>query len=137
MSFGYGGTGKASVDSKFKDFGQTFSSGDSIIAYIDFDNDGPILMSYAKNGEDLGTCFEVNRDELGDKALFPHILSKNCEFVLNYGQLENPINPIQEGFAFINDIPETDRVRGTMPPAKKEECEVCVVTADLYKATLL
>ena len=59
-----------------------------------------------------------------DKALFPHILLKNCEVSLNFGQKEEPFYPVKEGYAFINDIPDAERVRGSLPPEKKEECEV-------------
>lgn len=34
LSYGYGGTGKASTDCKFTDFGQTFTAGDIITAYL-------------------------------------------------------------------------------------------------------
>ena len=33
-SFGYGGTGKASTDCKFKDYGQTFQEGDVIACHV-------------------------------------------------------------------------------------------------------
>jgi len=32
--------------------------------------------------------------------------------------------PVNEEFVFINDVPEEDRIRGDLPPAKKEDCEV-------------
>jgi len=31
---------------------------------------------------------------------------------------------VNEEFVFINDVPEEDRIRGDLPPAKKEDCEV-------------
>ena len=34
FSYGFGGTGKASVDCKFQDYGQTFGEGDVITAYL-------------------------------------------------------------------------------------------------------
>jgi len=34
MSFGYGGTAKASTDLKFTDYGEKFTAGDVITAYI-------------------------------------------------------------------------------------------------------
>ena len=33
-SFGYGGTGKAATDCKFEDYGQQFTAGDVITAYL-------------------------------------------------------------------------------------------------------
>ena len=34
FSYGYGGTGKASTESNFNDYGETFSTGDVITAYL-------------------------------------------------------------------------------------------------------
>jgi len=126
FSYGYGGTGKASTDCKFKDYGTTFGQGDVISACVDFESD-PISITYSKNGEDLGVCFEIEAATLEEKALFPHVLSKNCEFEVNFGQKEEPFFPIREGFVFINDIPEADRVRGSLPPEKKEDCEMIMM----------
>ena len=125
LSYGYGGTAKASVDCKFQNYGKTFGEGDVVTAYIDFENaEGPIVLSYSVNGEDQGTCFEIQRDELGEKALFPHILSKNSEFIVNFGQQNEPMFPVKEGFTFMNNSDPADWVRGALPPAKKEDCEV-------------
>ena len=52
----------------------------------DFEGD-QVIISYSKNGEDLGTCFEIAADTLEGRALFPHILTKNCSFECNFGQL--------------------------------------------------
>ena len=45
----------------------------------------PGSISFAKNGKDLGECFQVERSGLEDKALFPHILTKNTSFEVNFG----------------------------------------------------
>ena len=37
---------------------------------------------------------------------------------------ETPYFPAKEGFVFVNDVPEEERVRGDLPPTKKEDCEV-------------
>lgn len=42
------------------------------------------MVSFSKNGEDLGAAFELTED-LEDKALFPHVLVKNAEFTVNFG----------------------------------------------------
>ncbi|KAM7299482.1 heterogeneous nuclear ribonucleoprotein U-like protein 1 [Ixodes scapularis] len=85
LSYGYGGTGKISVDCKFKDYGEPFGEGDVILGLVDMDSD-PVRMSFAKNGKDLGVAFEVAKATLGGQALFPHVLSKNCSFEVNFGQ---------------------------------------------------
>ena len=86
FSYGYGGTGKASTECSFKDYGEKFGEGDVIGVCVDLDAE-PASISYTKNGADLGTCFEINKADLEGKALFPHILSKNCEFEVNFGQM--------------------------------------------------
>ena len=45
----------------------------------------PVNISYSKNGTDLGVCFEIEKESLGDEALFPHFLTKNTEFECNFG----------------------------------------------------
>lgn len=126
LSYGYGGTGKSSTECKFDSYGQTFEQGDVITSYLDLSSD-PVVISFAKNGEHLGTCFEVEASTLNGQALFPHVLTKNCSFECNFGQAESPFFPPEEGFVFINDIPLEDRVRGVLPPAKKEDCEMLMM----------
>ena len=84
----------------------------------------PHTISYAKNGNDLGTCFEIEKSTLEGAAMFPHVLSKNSELEINFGQMQEPFFPIKEGFTFVNDVPVEERIRGTLPPEKKEDCEV-------------
>jgi len=124
-SFGYGGTGKASVACTFKDYGEAFGTGDVIQCFLDFESD-PKTISYSKNGEDLGMCFD-DLSTLEDRALFPHVLTKNTEFEVNFGQRTEPFFPLKEGFSFITDVELDDRVRGPLPPAKKEDCEMIMM----------
>ena len=118
----------------------------------------PAEISYTKNGEDLGKAFEFEKASLDGAALFPHVLTKNSEFELNFGarvrhtflqrlqfvcsidsmheeQLnishmclfylqEEPFFPIKDGFQLIGQIAPEMRVRGCLPPVKKEDCEV-------------
>lgn len=44
-----------------------------------------IYISFAKNGDDLGVCFPVQKSDLEEEALFPHILTKNVAFECNFG----------------------------------------------------
>ncbi|XP_029643153.1 heterogeneous nuclear ribonucleoprotein U-like protein 1 isoform X2 [Octopus sinensis] len=126
LSHGYGGTGKASTDCKFKDYGEKFGSGDVITSYLDWESDPPTI-SFSKNGEDLGVCFEIDREEIGEAALFPHILTKNTEFECNFGQKEEPWFPLKDDFIFLSTVSLEERVRGSLPPAKKEECEIMMM----------
>lgn len=82
-------------------------------------------MAFSKNGKWLGTCYYISREELSGRALFPHILVKNCAVEFNFGQKEEPFFPPPEGFSFIQQVALKDRVRGTLGPATKADCEVC------------
>jgi len=126
LSYGYGGTGKASTECKFNDFGETYGPDDVITAYIDLESE-PVTISYSKNGEDLGTCFEVEKSTLEDQALFPHFMTKNTEFECNFGAQEEPWFPLKEGYAFLETVEQEERVRGHAPPTTKEECEVIMM----------
>ncbi|XP_013416106.1 heterogeneous nuclear ribonucleoprotein U-like protein 1 isoform X2 [Lingula anatina] len=125
-SYGYGGTAKSSVNCKFNDYGETFGEGDVIGAYVDFESD-PVIIKFTKNGVDQGNCFEVPASELEGKALFPHVLTKNTEFEANFGQKEEPMSTILEGFTFLNAVQVESRQRGALPPEKKEDCEVLMM----------
>lgn len=81
-------------------------------------------MAFSKNGKWLGPCFRVSREELAGRALFPHVLVKNCAIEFNFGQREEPFFPQPEGYTFIQDLHLDDRVRGTLGPATKTDCEV-------------
>jgi len=59
------------------------------VMWQDFSGDS-VVISYDKNGEDLGTCFTIEASELADQPLFPHILTKNCSFECNFGQMVRP-----------------------------------------------
>ena len=78
-SYGYGGTGKFSVNCKFQNYGEPFGVGDVIGTLLDFDARGPSI-SYTKNGKWLGLATPLKGFTPGQKdmALFPHVLSKNC-----------------------------------------------------------
>uniref|UniRef100_A0A2C9KQK5 SAP domain-containing protein n=1 Tax=Biomphalaria glabrata TaxID=6526 RepID=A0A2C9KQK5_BIOGL len=126
LSYGYDGTGKSCTGNTFSDYGQSFGPGDVITAYLDLESD-PVIISYAKNGEDLGTCFEIPKEQLGENALFPHALTKNTEFECNFGAREGPYFPLKDDFKFLEDVPEAERIRGHKPPTTKEECEVIMM----------
>lgn len=88
LSFAYGGVGKKVLNSEFTDYGRKFGArGDVIGVYLDLDST-PCQIEYTVNGESQGVAFEFERSELGEEALFPHILSRNMAFRVNFGQLD-------------------------------------------------
>ncbi|KAE8585719.1 hypothetical protein XENTR_v10021425 [Xenopus tropicalis] len=127
FSYGYGGTGKKSSNSRFENYGETFAEHDVIGCYIDFESHGDIEMSFSKNGQPLGVAFRVHKETLGSQALFPHILVKNCTVEFNFGQRPEPFCSAIPGFTFIQHVQPYERVRGTEPPKNKAECEILMM----------
>lgn len=125
FSYGYGGTGKFSRNNKFSNYGEPYGEGDVIGALLDLDAKPP-SMSFTKNGKWLGVADNISGFQPGvkEKALFPHILSKNTKFVVNFGQRESWYSPPQ-GFNYI--IQQPGLVRGMEAPAKKSDCEMVMV----------
>jgi hypothetical protein len=43
---------------------------------------------------------------------------------------------LKEEFTFIGNVPEAERFRGTLPPSKKEECEVKIKFTQVSETTI-
>nr|CAD7593177.1 unnamed protein product [Timema genevievae] len=125
LSYGYGGTGKASTDCKFKDYGKPFTEGDVVGAYLDLDS-SPIIMSFTVNGEPQGVAYEIAHSQLEGKPLFPHILTKNSKFECNFSG-NNPWFNALPGYTFVGDYPLEQRHAGAKRPEKREECEMIMM----------
>ena len=66
----------------------------AVLSFMQDMESDPVVMSYAKNGEDLGTCFSVEKEKLGEQALFPHLMTKNTEFECNFGARVSYTSPL-------------------------------------------
>jgi heterogeneous nuclear ribonucleoprotein U-like protein 1 len=88
----------------------------------DLDGDD-VTLAFAVNGEMQGTAYSITHSELQDRALFPHILSKNTKFKCNFGA-EKPWFPPPEGYTFVAHVTLDERVSGAKRPEKREDCEV-------------
>uniref|UniRef100_A0A2C9JFF4 B30.2/SPRY domain-containing protein n=1 Tax=Biomphalaria glabrata TaxID=6526 RepID=A0A2C9JFF4_BIOGL len=126
-SFGYGGTGKFSTNNRFSDYAVRFGEGDVIGAMLDLDS-RPASISFMKNGTWYGVAAPLHGFPVGSKemALFPHILSKNCRFKVNFGQMDAWFPPPM-GFRYIGHLQLMERVRGMTPPARKSDCEMIMI----------
>ncbi|KAK7792564.1 hypothetical protein R5R35_008661 [Gryllus longicercus] len=124
-SYGYGGTGKASTDCKFKDYGKPFTIGDVVGAFLDLDSN-PVIMSFTVNGEPQGVAYEISRDDLEGEALFPHVLSKNIKFECNFGGQGPWFTPL-EGYTFVGEVALDQRVSGPKRPEKRSDCEMIMM----------
>ena len=111
-SYGFGSSGKAATTSNFFSYGKEYGLGDTIGCYLvnnwisfllikkknycnvllinvgtiliqDLESE-PSTVGFTKNGEDLGSAFQLAVD-LSGKALFPHIYIKNARVQINFG----------------------------------------------------
>ncbi|XP_024133376.1 heterogeneous nuclear ribonucleoprotein U-like protein 1 isoform X2 [Oryzias melastigma] len=127
FSFGYGGTGKKSSDCKFADYGEKFGENDVIGCYIDFESGDEVEIGYSKNGVNLGVAFRTTKEALAGRALFPHVLVKNCAVEFNFGQKREPYFPPMEGYTFIHNLSLEEKIRGSKGPATKSDCEILMM----------
>ena len=124
MSYGYGGTGKVSVNNKFFDYGEPYSTDDTICCCIDLDAN-PRVVLFTKNGKYLGVAFRLGAESNG-QAFFPHVTVKNMRLAINFGQQE-PYCPPLQGFSFISRLPLLCLERGSVAPASRSECEIMMM----------
>ncbi|XP_014749611.1 PREDICTED: heterogeneous nuclear ribonucleoprotein U-like protein 1, partial [Sturnus vulgaris] len=127
FSFGYGGTGRKSTDAKFQSYGESFGESDVIGCLADFEAGPEVELSFLKNGRWLGVAFRVPKAALGGRALFPHVLVKNCAVEFNFGQRPQPFWPLPPSFTLIQHLPLAHRMRGTQGPKSKAECEILMM----------
>uniref|UniRef100_A0A6I8P6L3 Heteroous nuclear ribonucleoprotein U like 1 n=1 Tax=Ornithorhynchus anatinus TaxID=9258 RepID=A0A6I8P6L3_ORNAN len=127
FSYGYGGTGKKSTNCKFENYGETFAENDVIGCFVDFECGNDVEMSFTKNGKWLGIAYRLRKETLGGRALFPHVLVKNCAIEFNFGQRDTTYCPVPPGFTFIQHLPLGERVRGAVGPKSKAECEILMM----------
>lgn len=107
-------------------------------AYLDMDGE-QYMISFTVDGSDQGVAFTIEPSELEGKALFPHVLSKNVKFEVNFGErAEGPFFAHPDrllGYVPCAEVPVEDRVRGPVPPETKEECEVSDATLFIPQIT--
>jgi len=126
-SYGFGGTGKISEDCKFRNYGKKFSQGDVVGCYLDMNAD-PVIIKYTINGVEQGVAFRINKSELDGQPLFPHILTKNQDFTVNFGQMPGPMFPLIKGYTPIGQLDFADGIRrGPIPPDSRGECEALMM----------
>lgn len=124
FSWGYGGSGKSSTDSKFRHYGKPFGAGDVITCFVDLET-VPKAMFFALNGTYLGVAFRFT-NELDGKVLYPHICVKNVKYEVNFGG-KPPKHNLTNGFVMIQSIPEADLTKPPPGPTKPEDAEIIMM----------
>lgn len=131
-SWGYSTLGYKVHNNVFTDWGGQCNKNDIIGSYIDFSGEN-IVLSWSKNGEDLGQAFEILKTDLKGQALFPHFISRNVKFELNFGcdssgeTQENWAAAISDTFTKLSLVPSIQRVRGPASITKRTDCNLVMM----------
>lgn len=89
-----------------------------------FSTDGAVELSFHKNGRFMGDAFSLDASMLLGRPLFPHILCKSCSVRFLLDPTASPWYPGPPGFIPLAALSAGQRVRTTLPPTFRENCEV-------------
>ncbi|NWZ99967.1 HNRL1 protein, partial [Nesospiza acunhae] len=126
FSYGYGGTGRKSTGGTFQSYGARFGQGDVIGCLADFEAGEEVELSFLKNGQWQGVAFRVPKAALAGRALFPHVLVKNCAVRFNFGLL-GILGSLALRFWDFHALHTSCWDRGTGGPRSKAECEMLMM----------
>jgi len=124
--------GKMVHNTTFEEYGEKFTRNDIVGAFLDLDGD-EISMTFTKNGEDQGDAFQIPKEKLGGRPLFPHILSRNVKFEVNFGvnkaneDKDQWKDKLEGDFVKVGKVEADLRVMGTPRIAKREDCEMIMM----------
>ncbi|XP_076861988.1 heterogeneous nuclear ribonucleoprotein U-like protein 2 [Brachyhypopomus gauderio] len=127
LSFALDGAGLAVSGGRLEKFGEPFSEGDVIGCYAFIGEDGQAELSFHKNGHSLGMAFHLGPSSLAGRALYPHVLCKNCSVSVNLDLQGAVWYPGPPGYCPLPSLPRALRTRGPMPPAHRRDCEVLLM----------
>ncbi|XP_030621320.1 heterogeneous nuclear ribonucleoprotein U-like protein 1 [Chanos chanos] len=127
LSYGFDSRGKKITGGREENFGQAFSEGDVIGCYASLSEGSEVELSFYKNGFGLGVAFRLSSSTLGGRALYPHVLCKNCSISVNLSSTGEPWYPGPPGYCPLAALPPEQRTRAPPPPTLKSECEVLMM----------
>ncbi|XP_037317760.2 heterogeneous nuclear ribonucleoprotein U-like protein 2 [Pungitius pungitius] len=127
LSFAYDGRGKKVSGGKEEAFGELLSEGDIVGCYASFSTDGAVELSFHKNGRLMGEAFSLEASVLLCRPLVPHVLCKSCSVRVLLDPKAAPWYPGPPGFTPLAALSGGQRVRTTLPPTCKAQCEVLLM----------
>uniref|UniRef100_A0A8B9HQV5 Si:ch211-107m4.1 n=1 Tax=Astyanax mexicanus TaxID=7994 RepID=A0A8B9HQV5_ASTMX len=127
LSFGFDAMGKAVTGGKAGGFGEPFSEGDVLGCYAFISDCGEAELLYYKNGRSLGEAFRISSSILAGRALYPHVLCKNCSIALNLDPEGVMWYPGPPDYCPLPVLPSAQRTRGPLPPPCRKDCEVLMM----------
>ena len=109
MSYGYDGAGKIIENDETRGYGEIFGVDDVVGVYVDFGEERKkisemVEITFTVNGKSVPAAFQVEKTKLNGRALYPHIISKNCRFQVNFGRLEEPWFQAKPGFQWAASV---------------------------------
>jgi hypothetical protein len=128
LSWGYDSReGMKVVNTEFSKYGMKYNLGDVIGSYLDMTGD-PVTIGYAVNGVPQGVAFCVSKEKLAGRPIFPHFLTKNQGFTVNFGQMDIPLEMSVPNFPFIGQLDTTrGLIRGPSAPKTRKECHLLMM----------
>ncbi|KAF7702319.1 heterogeneous nuclear ribonucleoprotein U-like protein 2 [Silurus meridionalis] len=127
LSYGFDGAGTTVTGGKMEEFGEPFSEGDVIGCYAFISDSGETELSFSKNGHFLGVAFRLADFTLAGRALFPHVLCKNCSISLNLDSQDVPWYPSPPGYCSLAVLSPANRIQAALPPLHRKDCEVLLM----------
>ncbi|KAM9356841.1 heterogeneous nuclear ribonucleoprotein U-like protein 2 [Symphorus nematophorus] len=127
FSFAYDGRSKKVSGGTEGEFGEPFSEGDIIGCYASFSTDGAVELSFHKNGRFMGVAFSLDASVLQGRALFPHVLCKSSSVRFHLDASATPWYPGPAGFTPLAALSAGQRVRATLAPTSRAQCEVLLM----------
>ncbi|XP_060521067.1 heterogeneous nuclear ribonucleoprotein U-like protein 2 [Cylas formicarius] len=127
-SYGYESSGKFVSDKQFRDYGVKFGVGDVIGTYANIDSD-QLTITYTVNGVLQAVAVTLPLADLPQNfSLFPHLLTRNYAFEVNFGDREETWfpSPAELGdYRFLNATEH--KVAGPRRPDTRQDCEVILM----------
>lgn len=122
FSFCASSGGMKGSGNQFESYGTSFSVGDVVGTSLDIAARS-ITISFFVNGESKGEAFTLNKTELQNKALFPHVSTRNLKFEVNFGIAKDGSDreawfAPPRGFPFLANVDEEQRLPGMKRYAK-------------------
>ncbi|KAF5897589.1 heterogeneous nuclear ribonucleoprotein U-like protein 2, partial [Clarias magur] len=127
LSYGFDGSGKAVTGGKMEEFGDLFSEGDVIGCYAFISDGRETELSFSKNGRVLGVAFRLADFTLAGRALYPHVLCKNCSVSLNLDSQGGTWYPGPPGYCPLPELVSVHRTQAPLSPSHRKECEVLMM----------
>lgn len=90
FSYGLDSSGRKCTNSEFTEYAAKLHVLDVVGVHLDL-NDDKSTIQFTINGKNQGIAFEFDKSTLNSEALYPHISTKNVEYKVNFGQLEQSL----------------------------------------------